>query len=341
MDIEVRGITKTYAGKNVIDSVSFNAQAGDIVSLVGPSGVGKTTLLRILAGLEQPDAGTILFGGKPATTCSSLYCSLSGLFRNRQPQNNGNHPAIMVFQDYLLFPNLTVHDNVAFGLKARRMARAERDTRVTDMLTYFHLQDFARRYPVQLSAGQKQRVAIARAMVVNPAVLLLDEPFANLDRNLKLETAEFIRNTQKAFNITTISVTHDLEEAFAMSDRIGVMLDGRLEQYDTPAALYRTPHTAQVAEFLGPVNTLPPAICDELNLPHDGDGLRIRPEALALSRHPQGKGKITAVSYGGHYIRYKVRVGTTQLTAYALHDGLTQGDSVKVEVARTLNLTGS
>ncbi|MFV0420927.1 ABC transporter ATP-binding protein [Oleidesulfovibrio sp.] len=341
MDIEVRGIAKAYAGKTVLDAVSFYAKAGDIVSLVGPSGVGKTTLLRILAGLEPPDSGDILFGGKPAASCSLLCGALSGLSLRKDTPESSSHPAIMVFQDYLLFPNLTVHENVAFGLKARRMPRTDRDRRVTDMLAFFHLQDLAQRYPVQLSAGQKQRVAIARAMVVNPAVLLLDEPFANLDRNLKLETADFIRNTQKAFGITTISVTHDLEEAFAMSDRIGVMLGGRLEQYDTPAELYSAPATTQVAEFLGPVNFLPPAVCDRLALAHGGNGLRIRPEALTLTSHPQGKGIVTAISYGGHYIRYKVQVGDARLIAYALHDGLKEGDSVQIGVVRSLNLTDS
>jgi putative spermidine/putrescine transport system ATP-binding protein len=327
MHIEIRGISIRYADRPVLDNVSFAAQAGDIVSIVGPSGVGKTTLLRIIAGLEHPHAGEVLFSGLPAPAQQKKRA-----LWEKEPE----HPAIMVFQDYLLFPNLTVHDNVAFGLKARRTPRPERARRVEEMLHFFQLHELAGRYPVQLSAGQKQRVAIARAMVVNPAVLLLDEPFANLDRNLKLSTAEFIRSTQKTFGTTTISVTHDLEEAFAMSDRIGVMLNGRLEQYDTPENLHNAPIAGSVAEFLGPVNVLDAAACLQLGLPHGPAGIRVRPEALLLAPDPAGPGKVLAVRYGGHHVRYTVHAAGTGLTVYAMHDTLKPGDRVRIDMTRAL-----
>jgi len=318
MVFTVENLCKSFQGKTVLDNVSFCVESGDIVSLVGPSGVGKTTLLRILAGLEKPDCGKITFATPPCK----------------------EHPVIMVFQDYLLFPNLTVFENTAFALKARKLPKAEIKERVLRILHFFHLENKSDLYPNQLSGGQKQRVAIARAMVVNPTVLLLDEPFANLDRNLKMETAEFIRDTQKAFGVTTVSVTHDLEEAFAMSDKLGIMLDGKLVQYATPGEVYHSPATSQAANFLGPVNTIPAELCKTLSIPlAKGEKvLTIRPEALTIHPDSNGPAVITQVTFGGHYIKYRVAIPTqdeqwdadTDLIIYSLHNTMQAGDNVAI-----------
>lgn len=311
MVFTINSLCKKYSGKPVLSDISFTVDTGDIVSLIGPSGVGKTTLLRILAGLEEQDSGTITFEHRPSK----------------------DNPVIMVFQDYLLFPSLTVFENTAFALKARKLPIAEISERVNTILEFFHLSDKRNQYPVELSAGQKQRVAIARAMVVNPAVLLLDEPFANLDRNLKLETAEFIRNTQKQFGITTVSVTHDLEEAFAMSDKIGIMLNGRLEQFASPSELYNSPQSVEVARFLGPVNILTPELCTYLKLPlsiipENRDYAIVRPEQLTLTQGSTAK--IINVQFGGHYIKYTLETHGNTLTAYGLTAQFSKGQSVGV-----------
>lgn len=315
MVFTIDSLCKKYNGKPVLSDVSFSVDRGDIVSLIGPSGVGKTTLLRILAGLEEQDSGSIAFKTPPSK----------------------DNPVLMVFQDYLLFPSLTVFENTAFALKARKLPAPEITARVNTILDFFHLSDKRNQYPAQLSAGQKQRVAIARAMVVNPAVLLLDEPFANLDRNLKLETAEFIRDTQKEFGITTVSVTHDLEEAFAMSDKIGIMLNGKLEQFDTPSALYNSSDSIDVAQFLGPVNILTPELCAHLNIPaytipKGREYAIVRPEQLTLTQGREAR--ISRVQFGGHYVKYSLQVQNSELTAYAFTAQFTEGDTVGVQVTQ-------
>lgn len=319
MVFTIESLCKAYQGKAVLDDVSFAVDRGEIVSIIGPSGVGKTTLLRILADLEQPDSGRIVFEQPPCK----------------------DHPVIMVFQDYLLFPNLTIFENTAFALRARSVSSAEVKQRVFEILEFFHLKDTAYRFPNELSAGQKQRVAIARAMVVNPTVLLLDEPFANLDRNLKMETAEFIRDTQKMFGITTVSVTHDLEEAFAMSDKLGIMLDGKLVQYATPGEVYHSPASYGAARFLGPVNTLDSALCRQLDicLPEGGNNDVVRPEALDIIPDPAGPAVIRTVTFGGHFIKYIVDVSAegrdNELVIYSLRNTMQPGDRVRVVTSGT------
>lgn len=305
--LRVTALGKRFGGTEVFRDVSFDVPRGSLVSLVGPSGVGKTTLLHIIAGLEAADSGTVShFGGK-----------------GERPQ------AILVFQDYVLFPNMTVFQNIAFGLKARKMKRAAIRDKVLPMLGYFHLEDRRDAYPSELSGGQKQRVAIARAMVLEPSLLLLDEPFANLDRNLKMETALFIRSTQRTFGITTICVTHDLQEALAMSDRIGVMLGGSLRQYAPPLDVYRRPVDMETARFLGPVNTITAPLARLLGL----ETCWLRPEALRLEPDPDGPAVITATHFAGHYLCYTLRVLDQDLVVYALEPLGQPGDRMHIRVS--------
>ena len=229
MAVELSGISKRYGDNPVLKNVEFKIADGEFVSLIGPSGVGKTTLLKILADLETPDTGIILFSENPGK----------------------ERPVIMMFQDFALFPHMTIAENVGYGLKVRGIKKKERRPRVNEMLEWFGITDKSEAYPARLSAGQKQRAAIARALVIEPMVLLLDEPFANLDKNLKGETADFIRRTQQSFGITTVIVTHDQDEAFAVSDRIGVLIGGTLRQFDCPNVISAAPADEETARFLG------------------------------------------------------------------------------------------
>jgi putative spermidine/putrescine transport system ATP-binding protein len=305
--LRLEKLSKRFGQTTVFADVSLTVDEGSLVSIIGPSGAGKTTLLHVIAGLEPPTSGSV-----------------------RQKDREGQAPAaILVFQDYVLFPNMTVAENIAFGLRARKTPRTAVTERVRAMLGHFHLEDRAQAYPSELSGGQKQRVAIARAMIVEPALLLLDEPFANLDRNLKMETALFIRSTQRTFGITTICVTHDLQEALAMSDRIGVMLGGTVRQYAPPLEVYRQPADLDTARFLGPVNTITTSLARLLNL----DTCWLRPEALRLEPDPLGPATITAVHFAGHYLSYTVRVLDQDLLAYALEPLGQPGDRVRLTVS--------
>ncbi len=234
------GIRKTFGPNVALEGLDLALAEGELVSLLGPSGCGKTTALRIAAGFEIADRGTVSAGGRDITNLPA------------HKRNMG-----MVFQSYSLFPNLTVTQNVEYGLRTRKVEKGERRRRVSDMLELVQLSTMASRYPHQLSGGQQQRVALARALAVNPEVLLLDEPLSALDAKVRASLRDEIRRIQTEVGITTLFVTHDQEEALGISDRVGVMSNGRLEQLATPHEVYRNPSSAFVARFVGSMNELP------------------------------------------------------------------------------------
>ncbi len=233
-------ISKTFGNSVAVHDFNLAVERGEFVSFLGPSGCGKTTTLRMIAGFELPTTGTIVINGEDIT------------FRAPNQRNVG-----MVFQSYALFPNMTVADNIGFGLKIARTPQAEIAHTVAKMLDVIHLPGFGNRYPHQLSGGQQQRVALARALAIHPQVLLLDEPLSALDAKIRVELRSEIRRIQRQLGITTIYVTHDQEEALSLSDRIAVMNAGRVEQIGAPFAIYNYPATGFVASFIGQLNLLP------------------------------------------------------------------------------------
>jgi len=238
-ELELHGLEKRFDDVVAVDSISLDVAAGEFFSLLGPSGCGKTTTLRMVAGFERPTSGSIMLGGSEITH-----------------QAPAKRPLNMVFQDYALFPHLTVGENVAFGLKVKRLGKDERSERVAGALTTMQLTGLSERRPSQLSGGQRQRVALARALVNRPQALLLDEPLGALDLKLRKEMQAELKEVHRATGTTFLYVTHDQEEALTMSDRIAVMRDGRVEQLADPRTLYEKPTTAFVADFIGTSNLL-------------------------------------------------------------------------------------
>ena len=241
--LELQGVSRHFGSVKALDGLDLTVQPGELVALLGPSGCGKTTALRIVAGLEVATSGELLVNG-------SRY--------NETPASQRDMG--MVFQSYSLFPNLTVAENIEYGLRARKVDSEKRGKRVKAMLELVDLAVKAKSYPHQLSGGQQQRVALARALAIEPRVLLLDEPLSALDAQVRGQLREEIRRIQLELGITTLFVTHDQEEAMAISDRVGVMSHGKLEQIDTPIALYNSPATPFVASFVGQANRIPAQI---------------------------------------------------------------------------------
>src|SRR2546430_12878422 len=244
--IALEGVSKGFGGAQAVQDVTVAIGEGEFFSLLGPSGCGKTTTLRMIAGFEVPDEGRIVLQGRDVTSVSA----------NRRKVN-------MVFQQYALFPHMSVYDNVAFGLKVKRVPRSEHAERVNEMLRVVELEGLERRRIRQLSGGQQQRVALARALVNKPAALLLDEPLGALDVKLRKQMQLELKRIQAELGTTFVYVTHDQEEALAMSDRIAVMNGGRVEQIGSPREIYEHPETAFVADFIGSLNALD-LVIDEL-----------------------------------------------------------------------------
>jgi ABC-type Fe3+/spermidine/putrescine transport system ATPase subunit len=306
--LELMNLCKSYGKVAVVKDVNLQLERGELVTLLGPSGCGKTTTLRMIAGFIEPTAGTILVNGQ----------ELSAPGKTVSPEHRGMS---MIFQSYAIWPNMTVAENVAFGLSVRKIAAAEVQQRVAQMLDVVKLGPLAQRYPAELSGGQQQRVALARAMIVRPEVLLLDEPLSNLDANLREEMAAEIRRLHDEFHFTTVYVTHDQAEAMTISDRIAVLSQGRLEQIDTPWNLYNRPRTPFVAGFIGKTNLLSGTAFDGRLQPQGSRSAQVsvRPQSLFLGHAPAG-----ALSLGVVQVKERTYLGEVwNYVVQAANDGVT------------------
>ncbi|HTM94233.1 MAG TPA: ABC transporter ATP-binding protein [Croceibacterium sp.] len=288
--IRLDGLTRTFGAVRAVDDISATIADGELFTLLGPSGCGKTTLLRMIAGFCDVERGGIYFDDTRIDTLPA------------HQRNIG-----MVFQNYAIFPNMTVAQNVAYGLRARKVPRQDIARRVAEALAMVELPDHGERFPHEISGGQLQRVAIARCLVIRPSVLLFDEPLSNLDAQLRVHMRVEIRKLQQSLGLTTIYVTHDQEEALAISDRIAVLRGGRIEQADRPEVLYHAPKTAFVGSFMGATNMLPGIVAADgetvsaagavfglarkVGVAGDRVQLSIRPEMLRLAA-PGGGGPV-------------------------------------------------
>ncbi|MCP2033583.1 iron(III) transport system ATP-binding protein [Planomicrobium sp. HSC-17F08] len=344
--IKIQNVSKFFGESKAIDDISFSINQGEFFTLLGPSGCGKTTLLRTLAGFYQQEEGNIFFD---QTNISKLPA---------HKRNIG-----MVFQNYAIFPHMSVFDNVAYGLKARKVKKEQIETRVTEALEMVELGHLKDRSPSALSGGQQQRVALARAIVIHPGLLLMDEPLSNLDAKLRVKMREDIKHLQNSLNITTIYVTHDQEEALAVSDRIAVMKDGVVQQIGKPHEIYLTPSNKFVASFIGSTNFLKGNASSQQNLPYNTvctvEGIKlpslfnkeytgevlysVRPEQVKLLDINEAdftkllKGKIIESTFLGQTVTYKVELESGTVIdvhehSISFHNLRSNGDEVAVNL---------
>ncbi len=316
VEVRMEGLRRHYGPVVALDGLELTMAPGELVALLGPSGCGKTTTLRLVAGLEDADAGRITVGGKDVIHLPASKRDMG-----------------MVFQAYSLFPHMTVRQNVAFGLRLRRVSPAERDRRALEMLELVGLSTQADRYPHQISGGQQQRVALARALAIEPQVLLLDEPLSALDAKVRAQLRDQIRRIQLEVGITTLFVTHDQEEALAIADRVGVMRDGKLEQLAAPTEVYSRPATPFVAEFVGLTNRLAGTVSGgavtvrgrelplvDTSTPAGQVIALVRPEAVTLASDSSSEsgpltGTVIASTFLGATSRVTVDLGDTTIMA--------------------------
>jgi putative spermidine/putrescine transport system ATP-binding protein len=335
--LSLQGVHKEFNGVVAVENFDLEVEPGEFVSFLGPSGCGKTTTLRMVAGFEQPTSGSIRLAGKDVT------------YAKPNERNIG-----MVFQSYALFPNMTVAENIAFGLRVRKEDGSARSDRVGELLELIHLPDKAKAYPNELSGGQQQRVALARALAIRPQLLLLDEPLSALDAKIRDDLRAEIRRIQRQLNITTIYVTHDQEEALALSDRVVVMSKGRMEQVGEPFEIYNNPATGFVASFVGQLNRLPVKVEDPalgrlrvgpyelrttsmIEAPAGTEvSLMMRPEEITLDDEEENvlEGTVETVTFLGSIVRVQVAVDGGRLIADLFNERLLQlpaaGDSTQV-----------
>lgn len=300
--VKVENLQKQFTDNPVFKDINFTIEQGEFITLLGPSGCGKSTLLRCIAGLTTVDTGKILLQGRDLVPLSP------------QQRDIG-----MVFQSYALFPNMTVQQNVAFGLRMKKVKGEESTRRVAEVLKLVELDTFANRYPHQLSGGQNQRVALARSLVTRPSLLLLDEPLSALDARIRKHLREQIRAIQQELGLTTIFVTHDQEEALVMSDRIFLMNKGNIVQSGDAQSLYTAPADAFAAGFIGNYNLLDADTASRLLQRPVHTRLAIRPEAIALSVDGAREGEIRGHSLLGNVIRYRVEARGVELLVDVLN----------------------
>lgn len=331
--VSLRGISKTYGDFTAVENLSLDVKRGELLCLLGPSGCGKTTTLRMVAGFIEPTAGSVFISGEDVTALPPYR------------RDTG-----MVFQSYALFPHMTVGANISFGLENIAVPKAERARRVEEMLILVELTELIHRYPRELSGGQQQRVALARALALRPVVLLLDEPFSNLDAQLRVRLRDELRLLIDRVEITTLFVTHDQEEALMLSDRIAVINCGKIEQIGTPEDIYERPASRFVAEFIGLCSILEGVVSDGIFVSRGGLTLPVnaaagqttivmRPEyikpATASSNRNQLNGRVTSSNYYGAMSRLSISIGGEALLMechFPRGTRPTVGDTIEIEI---------